>query len=391
MELTYSKAIIRLHHYFRHVIKCTRFLAAGFVNGLTSETTLCSPFPVIPGNDVLCNFSDAKYSINWYCGKPRNPLLSCQDWVMIRDLDFSYPYPFSNAEALLSVSLRQPPTLRLIPNKIKIYVAGYNRNKHDKSPSSLVECSARNFSYTWNLSQPKGYFFASKWKRTDCQDVKQTKSKLLRCLTNATLVFSGDSNLLMFFNRIRLITGCSYLESPSMHWHRARSCTRADIRFHMTWALHGLPAHTLTDHWSMRGDFQAITTTLDSIPTTGKFIVVVHLFIHASIHHLSVFVDRITAIRHATEALLDRNSEATVVIRGPHISSTGWPPVLAGDMMGELMRQQTVKAFEGLHERVVFVDLWGMSIATENPTFHPPHHINQAMLLVLFGHLCPSQ
>ena len=50
-----------------------------------TEETLCNTEPFIPGYDVICNLTLENYGHAWYCGKPRNRRLLCNDWSVIND------------------------------------------------------------------------------------------------------------------------------------------------------------------------------------------------------------------------------------------------------------------------------------------------------------------
>ena len=83
---------------------------------------------------------------------------------------------------------------------------------------------------------------------------------------------------------------------------------------------------------------------LDSVPSTGRYVVVIHLYLHYSMHHYSVVRSRLRAVRAATDRLLARNPDAMVVLRGPHTAQklkdlTEWQsPLLASDVAAPLLR-----------------------------------------------------
>ena len=215
-------------------------------------------------------------------------------------------------------------------------------------------------------------------------------------MTNTTLIFSGDSNLVSHFHTLMERAKCDkYSKEKLQHWHTPRLCTNPDINFTMTWHVHGFPNHDAPDHWSETADSIRSTDVLNSVPSKGRYIVVVHLYTHYTLHHYRVLYDHLKATRLATESLLKRNPEAVVVFKGPHIEfntpnlrvST---PIHIGDMMGQLIRQMAVKAFQDLHDRVVYLDLWDMSIAAENKEIHPDEFVLNAMVDFLMDHICPK-
>ncbi|XP_012945471.1 NXPE family member 3-like [Aplysia californica] len=384
-EVTYPRETLRAYFYLRHVSKCLRYVAAGFFKGHVSEATLCSPFPLIPGYKNLCNFSDVTYGNSWYCGRPRKLGLTCADWHSVRDMEFTRPFALSDVDMSLTEQLRKPPLLRLIPSTVILHVDKGTPIRPEKA------CPGKHFQDTWQLDRPRGYFLHKQWVRSDCRRQWPDPPTDAACLTNTTIVFTGDSNFLSWFVILKSRLGCELvIEQGTTTWHRPRSCVRADVNFHMSWRLHGFPNHPVSDHWAPRSDFLEVTDQLDSVPDRGRYVVAIHLFLHYSIHHYSVLYSRLLAVRKAAESLLDRNPDALVMVRGPHTAYSGWPPVLGGDMAGPLMRELTVRAFRGVHERVLYLDFWDMSTASENSEFHPELYINEAMVQVFLDHVCSN-
>ena len=387
VELTYPREALYLYYYLRHVTKCIRYISAGFFKNDVSETTICSPFPMIPGYDTLCNYTDTSYINKWYCGKPRKSELSCADWKTIRDLGFFGPFPLRTDEMLLVDTIVNKPKFRLIPNVLSIDV-------NNGVPAIAEEpCPTRFFSETWDLFAHRGYFLDKKWHRTDCRAQPHTLERIEACLTNTTLQLVGDSNLVSHFYTI--LERLRYEAKKASHWHKPRSSYHPDIDFRLSWHLHGRPNHDEADHWSRRSDTKYASDVINSVPSKGRHIVVVHLYSHYSIHHYRVLYDRLQAVRSATESLLRRNPDALVVIKGPHTETVdvGHPvlkPIHLGDMMAQLVREMMFKAFRGLHDRVVYLDLWDMSLASENKDIHPADYVKNAMVDVLMDHVCAN-
>ena len=52
VSVRHPREMRRTYYYTRHVMKTLRYTAAGFIGTLATESTLCSAFPRIPGEDV---------------------------------------------------------------------------------------------------------------------------------------------------------------------------------------------------------------------------------------------------------------------------------------------------------------------------------------------------
>ena len=385
--MTYPREFLRTFFYLRSVAKCLRYVVAGFFKDELGEATLCSPFPAIPGHPDLCNFTNPELGNSWFCGKPRKPGLSCADWKLIRDLEFTNPLPLNEAEKSLQLQLmRHPQLLRVVKPVVSIVV---NKGS-SKPPWFPVPCASYWFRDTWKLGIPRGYFKFRKWIRTDCQQLDHTPTMNEVCLTNTTVVLAGDSLTLPWFDILAQRLRCNVFIKSGKTWHRKRSCIRSDIRFAMFWQHHGFPAHPLANQWAPKSHFRSVASQIDAVPSSGRYIVVVHLYLHLTIHHYHVFLERVRSVRRATEKLIQRNPEAIVAIKGPHTAAnhTEHSPLLAGDMMGPLMREIIVSEFRSLRERVLFLDFWDMTIAAENVEVHPEPFVNHAMVNVFMDHVC---
>ena len=209
-------------------------------------------------------------------------------------------------------------------------------------------------------------------------------------MTNTTIVMAGDSLTLPWFDILAQRLHCNVYIKSGNSWHRKRSCIRSDIRFAMFWQHHGLPAHPVVGGWAPKSHFRSVAAQINAVPSSGRYIVVVHLYLHLAIHHYHVFLERVRSVKMAAEKLLQRNPEAVIAIKGPHtaVNYTERSPFLVSDMMGPLMREIIVSEFRGLRERVLFLDFWDMTISAENTELHPAAFVSQAMVDVFLDHVC---
>ncbi|GFO05926.1 nxpe family member 3 [Plakobranchus ocellatus] len=162
----------------------------------------------------------------------------------------------------------------------------------------------------------------------------------------------------------------------------------ARYKYLIRWRTHALPFHTNTDHWAPNTNQQSVGQSLDEIPATGNYIVVLHMYLHFTTHHYSVYTERIRAMREAVERLLVRNPQAKIVIRGPHAAFKGWTPMLGGDVQAMLYLSILKKEFKHLYDKILLLDFWDMTVAAESEDFHPEAKVTQQMIRILFAHVC---
>ncbi|GFO05928.1 neurexophilin and pc-esterase domain family, member 5 [Plakobranchus ocellatus] len=416
-------------------MKSLRYVAAGYLGASDSEATLCLPFPRIPGYKTLCNFTARNHGQPWYCGHPRKPSLRCADWTIMRDLEFPKPLPLTAAEDVALATAVQKPVPRLVKQDLSLTVTS---GQHPSPPP----CDPFNFTHTWLDPTPRGFFYHKIWVPTTCTVPPPHAELWLRCLRDTTIIFAGDSNLLMWFSRIKQRINCqrspglgvdgvgsivdsestlrsegillSQARAPSlapwpdggpeslrlpccrlesrarkdMVWHTPLTCRRPDINFNMSWKLHGYPEHPNSNHWAQLSDFTSACERIDTVPSIGKYVVIVHLYIHFTIHHYSVFLNRLKCVRRATEDLLRRNPNARVMIRAPHHAYNGWNPIYGGDLTVPIYIQLLRREFKGLYHKVIFLNLWDMTVAGENTDYHPDEWIDQQMVNFALSHAC---
>ncbi|KAK7002653.1 NXPE family member 4, partial [Biomphalaria glabrata] len=126
------------------------------------------------------------------------------------------------------------------------------------------------------------------------------------------------------------------------------------------------------------------TRLLDSIPNEGKFIIYFHHFMHINSFHLSLLENRLQMIREAVKRLLARNPHVIFLYQSAHYVSVldSYEYTRHGKFFAEFQR----RVLRGLGERVMFVNVWPMTIAVDNNNVHPPIFADYTKLYT--GHIC---
>ncbi|RUS84943.1 hypothetical protein EGW08_007305, partial [Elysia chlorotica] len=389
VSVTFPREIRRALFYLRNVMKGMRLNVGGFVSEFASEATICSPFPISGGYPELCNLTALNYNLSWYCGRPINPVLKCHHWQLIRDLEFPNPLPVTEAEKewFDTLVFGRKHHLRLISNPdIKLNVIA----DPTKVATPLGMCNVRPLRETWTEPSPRGFASHGQWIPTGCTLPHVDISFINNCLSGSTLFMLGDSNLrhmLEMLAQYGLCTPTAQLVGK-LNWHSPQLCINHQYKYLIRWRTHALPFHTNADHWAPRTNQQSLGLSIDEIPPTGKYIVLLHMYLHFTTHHYSVYIARVRAMRDAVQRLLARNPDAKVVIRGPHAAFKGWNPMLGGDAQALLYLDILKSEFRHLYDKVLLLDFWDMTVAWESGDFHPEAKITQQMLRVLFGYVC---
>ena len=164
-------------------------------------------------------------------------------------------------------------------------------------------------------------------------------------------------------------------------------CARHGLR--LSWFPHAYPFYTGQGMWSDNLAKHSPSHVLRGLPSSGKYVILIHLYLHFSLQPTSVYVRHVRDAARAVRDLLARNSQVTVFVRGPH-ALCGDRYGLTGDFHAERCARVLGREFRGLRDRVVFLNAWDMTVALESCDLHPPRAVLTALVGMLFDRLCSS-
>ncbi|XP_059159236.1 NXPE family member 2-like [Physella acuta] len=378
VAIAYPREFIRTVIHQVH-IGATRFMAATFKKGNYSEDTICFQTPNIPSFDCICNFSKFGYE-NYYCGRPRNNHLSCDDWIHGGYLDVSPPHDVTGAERSLIKSICTKPPQRTVAHNFKI-----STENTDSFPE-LPPCHTSNKNVTWTTAMPKGIWTPGNvWKSLVCKDVGVINTNwTLKCLRNTSVWIFGDSNARFTYDMILELTKCNKTEGG---YPLRGTCKKPETELSINVFCHEGPAYT----YSQRNEnYTGIPNFIQKLPKNQKHILIIQYYLHYTASHLAVLSLRMKSLRAAIEKLLEENPNVLIGLRGPHIASLyyNYNHAIGGDPLGPQYIYIIRERFKGLEDKVVFLDLWEMSIGIENFDYHPPQYVNREMFKFLLSFQC---
>ena len=126
---------------------------------------------------------------------------------------------------------------------------------------------------------------------------------------------------------------------------------------------------------------------MDAIPTTGKYIVHLHNFLHFMPFHLGLTEHRLLQLRAAIERLLVRNPHVIVIYQSAH-SSYDHSPNIPHSLITQLVDLQQ-RTLSGLGSRVMFARTFPIAVAVANSKDHP--EISNQFTALYMGHICGRQ
>ena len=387
--LAHSSHFIRIVTQLHLVLKTLQWYTGLFESSggeHVSEATPCSTQQHIPfyTSSEMCDLSHLNGS-PWFCGKPRHRLLSCQDFIGTQRVRHIHGWrlPVSAAELWELERPSRAPRIRLIAvegGNTFLVVPGVL-----PPASPTVPCRHLPARHTWT-QRSTGYLSGDSWVHFRC---RKSKRDLRSCLKKLDVRIFGDSNsrehLYIFCNSANAsFTVDGFRQSP-------KTCVNAGLNLTVSWWPHAYPFNTPGNQWSILIDEagQAVTnrTTsfatssrlaptcrhIDSIPSSGRVLVVMHHYFHLVMHHVSAYHEMVRSVKEAVVRLVKRNPRAVVVVRGPHsLYKSCWKDhYVAGDGMGRFMEDLLVEEFKDLSDRVIYLRTWDLTVATENKLQHP--------------------
>ena len=225
-----------------------------------------------------------------------------------------------------------------------------------------------------------------------------SKAKIQQCLSHTTVRIFGDSNGFRIFNVFDAMMNpkCVQPSAKSQKgakltmWNVHTVCTKADKDFHMTFDPHKAHLYAASNSAQPIQKSGDVTQYIDQIPSAGRYIVVVHYYLHLVAGHISIAHNRLLKLRAAIERASSRNKEVFIAFRGPHIIAVEWAEnhSLGGDVQSLFYHELIKEVFRDLKDRVIFLDGWEMSIAIENTQVHPLDDIPRAMVNTLLSYIC---
>ncbi|XP_053380195.1 NXPE family member 4-like [Mercenaria mercenaria] len=354
-----------------------------------SEDTICHPNHTyllkLTNYTELCNMTYINSGMPFYCGKPKDEHLLCQDLELVRTRQPFPELPVTECEDTLLKSGQ-----RALKQTLTVNVQNSNGNDSvsiiDK-PS--VPCSEYNIALLWQSGQPTGFFYNGEWILRNCLGFHE--NRYMNCLRNKRLYLFGDSTNRQWYTAIMKRFKCpSVTEKWDFEkWHKDAECYNKRINFKAGWYPHAQPFY-VGEFWDdAKYTLYSISRRIDNIPRTEHAIVIIHCYLHFVSFHHSVFKQRIEIIRNTVEMFLANNKHSIVMIKAPHTfedSSAG--RLRINDYFGYVYSKILYEEFEGLHDRVVLLNNRDTTIAQHVKWNHPPDNVVNAMIDQMLSFAC---
>ncbi|OWF50775.1 NXPE family member 3-like [Mizuhopecten yessoensis] len=350
-------------------------------DGKHKEATKCSPlFEGLSGchESSGCNLTEINYGIPWFCCQPKSRHLDCNDMKKIKCSDETN---FLNTDMITVSDVRH---VKFPPIKIKV-----SEGKVNSLQSPPGTCYDRPRADTWEDSIPAGYYFHNQWVNLHCSP-KFRSGDYISCFRNKRFVVLGDSNSRGTFVQLVTMSGSTYNTSEYTkgdRWHKLLEAHNKDLNLELMWAPHNAPLF-VKDYQGL-DTMRSVGSWLDEITADRPIVVVIHFYYHLTKATIAVYKAMVRDARKALLRLWKRAPDTAVFIQGPH--SITYTSVLEPlDYLRRCHGQIWYEEFKGLHDRIVYLDWWDMTVSSENVDVHPSEDVQMDLTRVLVSYLCPS-
>ena len=350
-----------------------------FQNNSTIESTRCCIGKNIRGYPLYCNLTLTNDGSPWFCGKPKNPNLNCND--ILEFMPGIFPKLHSDSH--------QDPSELISRNgqgKLKHRVIFNSTIKHVSFNSG---CSGKSKQSSWFSSG--GFYLNDSWSNPHCHNRMVFNIQAYRqCIINKTMVFLGDSTVRQYANFLLSkmtslpLMDLKNLKSKNRTYHPESEFKGDGI--HVIYKKHELPFYH--DHIPPNG-ITSIARELKTLSQTnilGKnLIVVINYNSHLQAFPPDQIRTRLKSIAQSLKELLNAKPDTTVFLKGPHVHSDDHR---LGLRVALVQKDLLVQEFQHLLHRIVYLDVWSISVAFNNEQLHPTGATFRSQVQQFMSYIC---
>jgi len=327
-------------------------------------------FLFLRSNDT-CDFSEPENGISFFCVRPENETCPKQLTFTETIKDKNKPFIVSGPFYKLGVTYQ----VEIKGSGFTLEAATTKGGKHKELP----DCNLN--SIKTSMDSVKGYFDGEVWQSLLCNNKIKTLDAAEHCLRNKTIYFIGDST-----SRQLHIELASFLKIPdklfgkTQFWSNPRKAEDRSRNLVIEYKAHGLPMRNP----GPRASHPPVVETLNEITNDNRDVIVVfNIGPHYVLHHPSVFIQRVTHIKRAIEALRQRIPNVKVFVKGS-VRSTS----IHTKVPSEWLLYRFDRIVRQILSDVMYIDTWSMSTVQPQKSVHADSWMLRQFLAFLFSHVC---
>ncbi|ESO99206.1 hypothetical protein LOTGIDRAFT_238812 [Lottia gigantea] len=380
-KLAYTREELATRFMWNRQYGTLSYLVGQYKKAEVVEYTPCTFFQTIPGHGEVCNFTMLNNGQPWYCGKPNSTKLGCADINLFKEYGQTH-IPLTKAQRELIFNRKSHN--RILKTKLKFHFQNGQLLKLNQN------CNVLDKKETWNTKMPSGYFNSSKWISLKCKNTLDNSS-FESCLKNMDVIIMGDSTTRQYFSYItsKVVHDCILVTEKWKwpQWHSPSKCVSKNRNLTISWNPHELP---FSDAKLQGGELNLKSTAriLNELPSNRKIVFVIHYYAHMIRQHSAIVLRAIRGLKSAIKKALSRNKNVVIAVKTPHSFGESRCESHFADFMGPVFIELFNREFRELQDSILNLNVWEMSVASENFLLHPKEIIVREHLRMLFGYIC---
>ena len=204
-------------------------------------------------------------------------------------------------------------------------------------------------------------------------------------------MISGDSTSRQWFKFLINYFECKLTTErwTTEKWHRKSKCISPSLNLTIEWIPHALP-FIPGKEWDLhKYAANCLAKEISEIGDEQNVIFVIHMYMHFTATHHSIYQDRMQHISNSVRNILQKNNNVTFMIKVPHTYKIpGYRANRLNDYFGYVYKNIIFKAFDGIHDKIVFMDQAALSTAKGIVNNHPPIDVVKEAVFQMFDYIC---
>nr|XP_039257535.1 NXPE family member 3-like [Styela clava] len=308
----------------------------------------------------LCNYSHPRNGEPWYCVKPLSG--ECNDIVwQVEDVREVQVIPNVKNNPFYDTNTNW--NIRIDNGSRRIHVINNNVTWNETKRLPCKEMHEHNL----NPSVPTGFIQNGEWKSLVCNNSEYNKQTMLKCLTNKSVYFIGDSTIRTWYEfYLKELKAKETLVQIPNSWSSPRRAVSEKHNITLHYKSHGPPLRNPGPPISR----PYVTDTLENIPNSGdKNVIFFSIGFHFQVFTPQVVMRRIKVIKKGFVDIQKRLPGIQIFVKGFH-THTETKAVIASDWLS--YRFEVILRHEfGEMKDVTYLSMWDAAAVIENPLIHP--------------------
>ncbi|XP_071855109.1 NXPE family member 3-like [Apostichopus japonicus] len=319
-----------------------------------TEDVTCGVAPFKP---PMCNVSAKHTHGPWFCKKPTNEHLSCDDWAVV-----FMSTKESSAKLQKTLSKAELAAFKSTKTKLKtLSLPSINVRGAAPDPDALPTCT---LAPVTSSVQTRGFYYNNTWQPYHCSLKSFKPNDIQSCMTKKTIHIYGDSTGRQMYYYLQKSTTCDNIEISG-----EKRCVGNGTT--LRYKFHGPPIRGSGKLNAKK--LRYVAEEIDDLEGGPDVFIILSIWAHFGVPDGTFYRDRLEAIKSAVGRLWQRSPETKVIVRSANTRehSIGGFILISSDWIA-LQGEKTLRDVFSQDRRFSFLDVWDMTLVQKSKdSIHP--------------------